>query len=338
MSICAVHDVVVYHDETADVGTDKYKGHALLFVPTRIVGIHTTPLLGEFSLDYSPSKALYNRIMEVRKSYQLDKKFHFKDISGRKWGRFDLGVRLVVETGVDALRHKFSRFFKPPLCCKLAVMFYPKAADLSLYGGGEKKEQRVRLEETVLRMLLKGGLHYLYGESSEVVVAGVISDGQPRHRPLNDERTMWRIAFDDQYGRTALRDYATIHQDARITHLPSDHKQYLPDSDEYIQANLLQLTDLLLGSVIRSCYVGIAECPRPPRIGSTNYVKKDVIAYPVKEMLDKIRRGKGFERSGHFRSFSISCVSFAPDSVSFTKLSPLQFEITSDELDMKLLF
>jgi len=34
--------------------------------------------------------------------------------------------------------------------------------------------------------------------------------------------------------------------------------------------------------------------------------KKGIITYPVKEMLDKRKRGKIFKYSGHYKAFSIS--------------------------------
>jgi hypothetical protein len=179
-------------------------------------------------------------------------------------------------------------------------------------------------------MLLKGAAHYLYQDNDQVLVKRIVSDGDPNHRKLNDDRIIWRITYDDWLGKTALRDYAGFAPDAEIVHLPSDHKLYDSETQEHIDANLLQIADLLLGAVKRACYAGIACVERPPRIGSTQYSKKDVIAYPVKQMLDKTKRGRGFVNSGHYRAFSISRVDFADGEVRFRNVHPKSVDVDLD--------
>lgn len=75
--------------------------------------------------------------------------------------------------------------------------------------------------------------------------------------------------------------------DAEILHLASDHRKYSKDTENYVYANMLQLADMLLGSVIQSCLKGIKWQKFSPDID-----KKSIIAYPVKEMIDKRKRGK----------------------------------------------
>ena len=99
---------------------------------------------------------------------------------------------------------------------------------------------------------------------------------------------------------------------------------------------MLQLADILLGSVIRSCYVGCADHPRIPRTGAGVKAKKDVVAYPVKEMLAKTRRGRAFQRSGHFRSFSISFFQIKDGRPHFSPVEPKDVRIDSGNLELPL--
>jgi len=142
-------------------------------------------------------------------------------------------------------------------------------------------------------------VHYLYGTNSSVTIKKIISDGRPYHRVLDEDRIIWRLLFDEVDGKTPLRDHVSLIE-AEIVHLLSDHKLYAADTEEYTYANLLQVADLLLGSVIRSCHIGCTDWPRLPTVGVNVKGKRDVIAYPVKEMLHKMNRGRAFTRSGHY--------------------------------------
>lgn len=317
-------EVIIYHDETKDAGKGKVKGHVLLFVPRKLVRKKSTPLFGDDLVEYQPLTEIYRKIARIRSDHKLTTKLHFHEISGRKWGMFDLGTRMIVQGGVDALRHKNPTTYSQSPCCKLAVMFYPKSPSLSRYGGSERKERELRYDETVMRILLKGALHYLYGPSDRVVVRGIISDGQPFHRPFDVNRAAKRMLFDGTKSKSSLRDYAEFSSRFAIKHLPSDHRLHEPGGHDHVHANLLQLADLMLGAVIRCCYAETAVCRSIPPLGSSVSKKKDVIAYPMREMLEKIRRGPGFRHSSHYQAFSVSKISFSGQSISFTSVNPPQ--------------
>ena len=337
MTTKRVHEVAIFHDETKRADRGQFKGHVLLFIPQRLFWEVSTPLFGKESGDYSPSNFLYSEIMKLREIYNLNKKLHFSDISGKQWGKFDQGVRQIVELGVDSLRHKRTMHFSKPLCCKVAVIFYPRKTNISLYGGEEKKERGLRYDETVFRMLLKGAVHYLFDPEDEVVVTNLVSDGQPNHRPFNPARAVWRITYDDLLGKSQLREYVRFEDGANIIHMSSDHKQYFLDSIEFIRANFLQLADLLFGSIIRSCYQGVKKVPYPPRIGSSAHHKKDAVAYPVKEMINKQKRGRGFIHSGHHKAFTISQLSFQDDEIQFSRVDPRKINIEESALNLSFL-
>ncbi|MGD0878512.1 MAG: hypothetical protein ABSA01_10245 [Anaerolineales bacterium] len=338
MGNLSLSKVFVYHDETKEVPGRNFKGHVLLFVPVELIIISKTPLFGLDSVEYHPRDEIAQEVLGVRRDFNYRGKFHFSKIGGSKWGTDDLAHRKAVELVVDGLCHKHQKLFKRPLHCKLAVMFYPSEADYLIYGGETKKEQKLRHDETVLRMLLKGAAHYLYDDNNRIEVANIISDGQPEHRSLDSDRILWRLTYDGLYGRAPLRDYVSLSPNATIIHLPSDHRNYEPTGEEYINAHMLQLADLMLGASLRSCYVGMTSRKTLPRIGD-ECVKKDIIAQPVQEMLDKRKRGGGFRYSGHYRSFNVTLVEFSEGGANFREVHTKQVPMSdSDALQMRFPF
>lgn len=324
MSSEKLQTVIAYHDETKEAGKGKLKGHILLFVPAKLTHKKSTPLFGDETIEHIPLTAIYEKILTIRSDYQLNTKLHFSEISGQRWGMFDCGTRLIVEAGVEALKHKRSSTYSTPTCCKFAVMFYPKPNKPGIYGGSERKETVLRHDETMMRILLKGALHSLYGASNQVVLRGIVSDGQPHHRRLNLDRTIRKMFFDGFEGKSSIRDYVGFSDKLAIKQIPSDHRLHEIGSHDYVHANMLQLADLLLGAVTRCCFAETTVCKSVPRLGSTAFKKKDVVSYPVREMLEKARRGSGFQHSGHYRAFSVSQVSFHNRRISFASVTPPQ--------------
>lgn len=330
-----LNDVTVYHDETSDAGPSHLKGHVLLWVPERVRGEHCSPLLGVHRFQYSPEQMLFERIRRIRETHNYDTRFHFCKISGTKWTRWDAPLLDASAVAVDALRHKFTKEFDRPLCCKLAVLFYPKKSDMSLYGGDRGKEQHLRHDETVLRILLKGAAHYLYGKGVSVRIRRIISDGEPRHRQLDPDRIVRRMLAEDDDTRAPLRDYVSFADDAHIDHVPSNHRKHDPEHASYRHAHHLQLADMLLGGVIHACHKGCRVCD-PPRIGGEVDCKRDIIATPVKKMLDKRLRGRNFRFSGHSGAFTISEVAFDEGVVVFKQLPTKLAESALDGLQAEL--
>ena len=217
----------------------------------------------------------------------------------------------------------------------MAIIFFSADTDLSLYGGEVRKEKRLRHHETVLRILLKGALHYLYTDDDLIEVKSIISDGDPFHRKLDDQRIIWRITYDGYEGRSSLQENISFHEDAKIIQIPSDHKEHDALSDDWINANLLQISDMLLGSTIRSCYIGCKDYQRGPRLNSKVDDKKGIIAFPVKRMLSKVKRGHGFKYSGHNKSFSVSYIDFQDENIFFNRLNPIESKIDTDSFQLK---
>ena len=219
----------------------------------------------------------------------------------------------------------------------MAVMFYPKDTNLSLYGGSEKKEKKLRHDETTMRILLKGAVHFLYSETTPVVINTVVTDGDPTHRQLSKDRVIMPLLYDELNLRTPLRDHVKFTDETEIIALNSDHKKYKLNSNEYIYANLLQVSDLILGSTIESCLKGVQDWSVCPEIGQRDIQAKQVVAYPIAEMLGKVKRGRGFQNSGHYKSFTISNIRFHEDGVVFreVRVRPLSKKSAQIEIPYK---
>ncbi len=335
MNSTSYHRVIVYHDETKDVSGRNLKGHVLFFVPVRLLVESETSLLGTSQEGYFPQEMFLSELIRCRQKFACDGKLHFAEISGQTWKKYDNAYLRAVALAVDALRSKSPQIFPRPLCCKVAAIFYSKDADWAIYGGDSRKEQKLRHDETLLRILLKGACHYLYDSSNSVEeVVRIISDGNPAHRMLDEDRVVWRLTYDGFYGKSPLRDHVTFSSDASIIHLPSDHKNYQPDTEEYMHANFLQIADLLLGAIMRACYMGTRPIKTVPKIGE-HCIKREVIVQPVKEMLEKRKRGSGFRYSGHYKSFVVTQVTFGKDGVNFQEVQSAHIQ-DEDSLQMSL--
>jgi hypothetical protein len=271
--------------------------HGLLFVPE------------------SASTRLLRQLLETRKRHGCeDKKLHFADISGGRICKKDgsIVIRDWLGYGIEALRSKGSAAFKPALNCKLGVIFFDASVDL--YGGGTEGEKMLRYFETVLRMVLKGCAHGLYDEQNQLRIKGIVTDGQPWHRGLDALRILGRLI-------AQARDYVDVDENAYIEGIVSDHASC--NCTDTNKAQFLQLTDLLLGSVIQCCF-------RDLEYGS----KKEIIVRPVREMLAKRRRGRNFQRSGHYRSFALSLAQFANDRWRFREVSEKEIIYEDNQLRM----
>lgn len=336
MNNSTYNQIIIYHDETKEVEGRNFKGHILFFVPLNLSYTSFSPLFGNDISNYSPHDLLYKKVIEIRDQYNCNGKLHFSEISGKYWNKYDLAYRKSIEITADALRQKRQKEFNYPLFCKFAIIFYPKGADWSLYGGDEKKEQKLRHDETLFRMLLKGAAHFLYDNDNQIEIKKIITDGFPSHRNLDNERIIQTLFYEENNGRTPLREYVSFSPNTEIVHLPSNHKEYSPDSSEYKSAIMLQLADLLLGAVMRSCYHGFKLQDKVPNIGD-ECIKRDIISSPIKEMLDKYKRGKGFIYSGHFKSYTISEVKFSKENIVFSNIHPKDISFTDkDSLQMNL--
>ena len=328
--------VIVYHDETKKIENTNLYGHILLFAPTELKIEKYGTLFGDVVEDYQPITEFHEKIMEIRKRYKAYHKSHFNEIprSG-KWTKYNQCEREFVELGIDALKTKRNSMFKHPLLFKMAIIFYPLSM-LDIYGG-DKKEKRLRYHETLFRMLLKGAVHFLYDKQNHVEILKIISDGNPYHRKLSEDRILWRLIIDDLIGERPLRDYVIIDPDCEIIQQSSNHKDFEENTKEYLHANMLQLADMLLGCVIHSCYKGLRIQNPSPSIGQRVEDKRGIIALPMKEMLDKRKRGRNFKYSSHYKSFSLFLASLNNGKWNFENImTKATIEIVPDARQLTL--
>jgi len=328
--------IIVYHDETKKIENTDLYGHILLFVPAYLKIEKYGTLFGDIVEDYKTIIEFYEKVVEIREKYGANHKFHFNRIprSG-KWTKYNQCEREFVKLGIDALKTKRSSMFRHLLLFKMAIIFYPLST-LNMYSG-DRKEKRLRYHETLFRMLLKGAVHYLYDEQNQVEITKIISDGDPYHRKLSEDRILWQLIIDNFIGERPLRDYVKISPNCEIVHQSSNHKDFDKNSEEYMNANMLQLSDMLLGCVIHSCYKGLQIPKIPPSIGQPVKDKRGIIALPVKEMLDKRKRGRSFKYSSHYKSFSLSLASLVNENWKFESIMTKEIEIVPDVKQLTLL-
>ena len=314
--------VTVYYDETHM--ENNLNGHVLFFVPDQIE-IPSTQLdnTGNFRLfesasyNYNPRHNLLQEITSLRGENFKYHKFHFNKISGKYWYELNEVTYNLLAILVESLRSKGCQRFKPPLCCKVAVLYYPENKKKDMYGGKENKEKKLRYDETMLRILLKGACHYLYDKDHAITISNFVVDGFPVHRELDDNRIIWRLFAEEGNNRTQLRDYVRFDRNMKITHIDSDLKNYAPDSVEFEHANLLQCADLLLGTITYLFFDQPWEGKKHFDIKEPCANKKGVVSESVRTMLGKVSRGCGFKNSGHYKAFSVSKLLFEHENIIF---------------------
>jgi hypothetical protein len=300
----------------------------LLFIPKRVKIEYKGGLFKNDQIQIDSLSNLIQKIKRIRNDFFADNKFHFADISGKRWVKRNEAERKFIHIGVDSLKQKGNK----ALFCKFGVIFYkkPKGDHISLYGGRSKKEKEMRYGETLLRMLLKGTIHYLYDVTHKVKIFNIITDGQPHNRKLDDFRVLQKMTDE-------VRDYVEIRKDAELIHLSSDHKHYAIDAEERVHANMLQIADMLLGGSIYAFHKNACFQGRNPKIGHKVEDKKSIIALPVKEMLDKRKRGRNFHRSSHYKAFTISKAIIQNNNWKFENVMSKEIKINHDKRQISFL-
>ena len=318
------HRVFIYHDETEIYYNNKHwKGHVFLFVPKELEINQVGGLFDEWKDVYSPLEILYKEIRTIRTRYKANKKFHFTDISGNDWCKYDNADLDLMTLIYNSLRSKSNETFWQPLCCKFAIIYYPAKKELTLYGGDKKKEKKLRYAETLMRMLLKGAAHSLYDPRNRLEIEKIISDGQPHHREFSGKRVIERLIFPRDIGSSELRDYVSILPDARIVYLQaSKHTNYKEGTSDYINANMLQAADMVLGSVSRALSKGVLKVNYRPKESNPCENKKCIIATPMVEVIEKAKRGKAFSNSGHYKAFNITRADIINNKWEFNTVKP----------------
>ena len=140
--------------------------------------------------------------------------------------------------------------------------------------------------ETTFRIGLKGGLHFLSSDEKPIHIIKMHFDGNEHHRGgIDKERIIGRLA--------GLRSSCSVlNSDDAIDDRCSDHNR--SDSQDYKDCQLLQLTDLLVGSF--RTFLG--ECTRDVH---------RTLAYAARLPIEAFARPyQGFRNSRWFGSFCMS--------------------------------
>lgn len=142
--------------------------------------------------------------------------------------------------------------------------------------------------ETSFRIGVKGGLHYLFSEDNHARIMKIHFDGHEHHgRNIDSERIVDRLK--------GLRDYCQFIENCQIEDGSSDHRE--EESQKYDDCQLLQLTDLFIGS-FRTAF-GFW--------GQGKIQEQGVLAKPVKELVRRYKKGYArMQNSRWCSSFYIS--------------------------------
>lgn len=162
-----VDEVIVYHDETKEVTNKNDWGHGLLFVPQ------------------TARASLLDDLWKAHIETDYYGELHFSEISPSVNRKKLKCTQRFIEIGVNYLeRHRG---------CKFAVIFCDKSnLDLKNYAQ-HRKEREIKFMEVLLRMVLKGGLHYLYNEEWKVKLLGIVTDGKPWYREYSKDRIFEKL-------------------------------------------------------------------------------------------------------------------------------------------------
>jgi len=147
------------------------------------------------------------------------------------------------------------------------------------------EEERTRRKyETLLRMGIKGCLHYCFNPEftchSKIKISRFCTDAKVFGEvPLSNERILGRL-------ESEVRDYIEVKDGLKIENI----EKSMTKSPE---VNFEELTDIVLGSTKYIC----DDCEKKESL--------DKITNPLAVVYQKKERGKDFQNSSHFRSFTI---------------------------------
>lgn len=266
-------DYELYHDESNESGY----WHGLFLVPTNKKAIIINYLDSIRNNTGYTYKLGIKNIKNKGKIYNCARAWiHFgvvsliQDLKGEK---YPIYTELKYDDKYDLLEEL--------LACKL-IIFREK-------DGHEKMTDypdHCAKVETTFRFAFKGGAHLLGSEKNPINITKIHFDGHEHYRRnINKDRIINRL--------NGLRNYVTISEkDNVIDDRQSNHNK--EKSQTYEDCQLLQLTDLLVGS-FRTI------------LGKSTKKIHNEVAYPVNDIINKYNLG--YARMKNSRWFNGFCVS-----------------------------
>jgi len=323
---CARLKVWLHHDETKDAETEGGKRHAhgILVVPEELVlewPRESLPLIEieQRSLPIASRERFLREVARLRSEVGYGGELHASEMRGRQWGKREAcGVR-VLDLACEHLRHKGPDGELPAPFFRFGALFFPpKTPRLRDYYSGDDAEKALKYLETLMRMAIKGVLHYGFTglervfAGVEVEVLGLVLDGDEHlRRPLDQARVIERL-------RGELRPGLTIASDFELRAVDSNPRRHSPGTRDHGDSELLQITDLLLAAarfMVEGSYRG--RClfeEKMPRLHEKFDSRLEKMARVYRPFCDlqrksakKLRRSSvAWENSGHYRSFTVS--------------------------------
>lgn len=284
-------DYEIYHDENKE----NRIAHGYLLVPVRV------------------KEKLLQEIEKIRERYNLDSKLHYSTLTGKVENIKHKAVRDLLYIMHDAFRTKRyarSMWGNQPPRCKF-VLFVKKNINKMSSGyftgfNTSRNEIDIRKIETLLRIGLKGGLHYLFDENNKIKISGFFTDGLAWHRPFDKNRICQRL-YEHK------RNFVDFDPSLNINPIISDHKD--ERCSDYNRAQLLQACDCVLGAFINCIFGGRQD----------SYKTK--VAQPIRLIMEKHKKRKGnVKHSGHYRCFTITQSSLVEGKWSYKSLELLEID------------
>ncbi|MDD5689792.1 MAG: hypothetical protein PHQ76_05915 [Caldisericia bacterium] len=282
-------EIEIYHDEGYEDNNIPFL-HQFIAIPTR-------------------SKGVFHDALEMARE-----KYHGKNLSIR-WSKIKkkTGVRNMIAN--EWLRLLSEAAYKGPfkylknrnpivenfLGVKISSNFIKSLDDLSdsFYKNTNTPEERRRKKyESLMYMGIKGLTSFCfnpdYTDYSKAIITGLYTDGECGSIPIDSNRLINKLEQNS-------RNYVQIDTD-KIEGVKKD-------KNKTAEVDFEELTDLVLGATRYLC----------------DYEKrnemKDKIVEPIREMYNKRERNKkGWETSGHYRTFSVSRCEIENGRLTFKKI------------------
>lgn len=268
-------DYELYHDESQLGGY----WHGMLLVPL------------------SAKDLLVEKLQRARRNRSYPYPLAFKNMSktNRAYGCFQAWLTLAIAAMRSKIKGKSlwvylgereqGRNIYRPFPEKIGAKFilFCERDNLTKMTGHVDHASRV---ETTFRMGFKGGLHFLGEDEDPIRIERIHFDGHEHYkRHVDRHRIVDRIE--------GLRDYCTISSNpGLVDDRSSDHRKR--GSQEYGDCQLLQLTDLLIGSF---------RC----NLRTSGNETQQKLALPVKNLIDRYLQGYARMQNSRWRnSFCMS--------------------------------
>ena len=266
----------LYHDESQEAGY----WHGMLLVPTQV----KSRLLE--LLENARKQIGYKECISLKKVKEKKSKIFtlasawinigvaslIQDFKNKKYlsffGKYEKG-KLIPELFTDVLKCKFILFCEKDNHMKMQL----------------HKDYGSKVE-TIFKMGMKGGLHYLGNQDNPINIVKIHFDGHEHYRRnIDKDRIVKRL--------TDLKEFCTIEDRLDlIDDRTSNHNK--ENSQEYDDCQILQLTDLIVGGF--RTYLG--QCTRE--------IHKP-LNHPIKLLIDAYIMG--FARMKNSRWFNGFCLS-----------------------------